>query len=63
MALSSADAELYATIKASAETLGLTSLLKDFGRKVSGHILGHASAAIGVIKRQGLGRLRHVDTS
>lgn len=63
VALSSAEAELYAAVKALAETLGPKSLLKDFGQAVARHVLGDASAAIEIIKRQGLGKRRHVDTS
>ena len=63
VALSSGEAELYAMIKASSEVLGVQSLMKDWGIKLSGQILGDASACLGVIRRQGLGKLRHVNTS
>ena len=63
VSLSSAEAELYACIKGSAETLGLKSILADFGETVTAQLMGDASAAIGVIRRSGLGTLRHVDTS
>ena len=41
--------------------MGARSLLMDFCQTSSGHILGDASAALGIIRRHGLGRLRHVD--
>ena len=63
IALSSAEAELYGLVRASAETLGTMSLFKDFGEKIGGRILGDASAALAVIKRQGIGKLRHLDTN
>ena len=63
VALFSAEADPCATVKASSETHGVKSRLQDFGHMVSGHVLGDASAALGIIKRQGLGRLRHVDAS
>ena len=63
IALSSGEGELYAMIKASAESMGLLSMLKDFGWHVSREIWGDASAAIGIVKRSGLGKTRHIDTA
>ena len=63
IALSSGESELYAALKASAETLGLVALLKDLGYGVSGEVWGDASAALGIINRRGLGKTRHIDTS
>ena len=48
MALSSAEAELGA-VKASQEVLGMMSLWKDVSETTSGHVVGDASAAIGII--------------
>ena len=62
IALSSGESELYAALKASAETLGLMALLKDLGYKVSGEVWGDASAALGIKNRRGLGKTRHIDT-
>ena len=63
VSLSSAEAELYAAIKACSETLGFFSLLKDYQLHVKGKVMSDASAALGIIKRQGLGRTRHIHTS
>jgi hypothetical protein len=63
VALSSAESELYACIKASSEGLGMMSMLKDFGIEVQGDILSDASAALGIIARSGLGKMRHLDTN
>ena len=63
VALSSAEAELYASVKGAAELMGARSILRDFGIDCAGHVLGDASAALGVIRRHGLGRLRHIDCS
>ena len=63
VSLSSAEAELYAAIKACSETLGFLSLLKDYQIHATGKIMCDASAALGIIKRQGLGRTRHIHTS
>ena len=63
VSLSSAEAELYAAIKACSETLGFLTLLKDYQIHASGKVMSDANAALGIIKRQGLGRTRHIHTS
>ena len=63
VSLSSAEAELFASIKACSETLGFLSLLKDYQLHVKGKVMSDANAALGIIKRQGLGRTRHIHTS
>jgi hypothetical protein len=63
VALSSAESELYACVKASSEGLGMMSMLRDFGLEVQGSILSDASAALGIIARSGLGKMRHLDTN
>ena len=45
------------------ETLGFLSLLKDYQIHASGKVMSDASAALGILKRQGLGRTRHIHTS
>ena len=62
LALSSGESEFYAALKASAEGLGVISLMKDFHYQVKGEVMGDASAALGIINRRGLGRTRHIDT-
>ena len=63
MALCSAEAELDAAVKASQEVLGMMSLWKDVGEITWGHVMGDASAAVGIIRRMGLGKVRHLNTS
>ena len=63
MALSSGVSELYAVVKATAEGLGMQSILKDLGGEVGGPVWADASAALGVISRRGLGKVRHLNTS
>ena len=63
VALSSAEAELYGTVRASGELLGIRSLARDFGHFLRGRLYADASAALGIIHRQGLGKLRHLDTN
>ena len=60
-ALSSAEAELYAEVKAASETLGLASMLKDLGMACPARVMGDASAALGIINRKGLGKVRHIE--
>ena len=62
IALSSRESELYATLRAAAEALGVMSMMKDMGYQVSGEVWSDASAALGIIHRKGLGKIRHIDT-
>ena len=58
--LSSAEAELVAAVKTCAESIGLTQLAMDWGIHLSAQVHVYPSAAIGVAKRKGNGKLRHV---
>ena len=62
VAFSPGESELYATLKASAEILGILSMLTDFGFSMAGEIWGDAQAALGIINRNGLGKTRHIQT-
>ena len=62
IALSSGEAEVVGVTKACATSLGYRSLLADLGLSLSGRVWTDSSAAIGICKRQGLGKLRHLDT-
>ena len=55
-------AELYAEVKAASETLGLSSMLKDLGLSCPARLMGDASAALGIINRKGVGKVRHSDS-
>jgi hypothetical protein len=63
VALSSAEAELYGIVKCSSEVLGFKSIIQDMDRQFGAILYSVASAALGVIQRQGLGKLRHIDCS
>ena len=63
IALSSAEAELTALVKATCESIGISSLLKDIGKTVKIRVYADANAALGIVARKGSGRLRHLDTS
>ena len=60
--LSSGEAEFHGVVKACGMGLGYQSLLRDFGMELPVRIWTDSSAAIGISSRQGLGKLRHVDT-
>ena len=60
--LSSGEAEFYGVVRGSGQGLGYQSLLKDLGLSIPLRIWTDSSAAIGVCSRQGLGKLRHLDT-
>ena len=62
IALSSAEAELYALLKGASQSLGLRSMASDFGDNMSVGLWSDASAAIAISQRTGLGKLRHIQT-
>lgn len=61
IALSFGESEFYAALKASVDTLGLISLLKDLGYNLSGEVWADPSAALGISNRRGLGKSRHIE--
>ena len=60
IAMSSGEAELYAMVKGAAQTKGLISMINDYGLKFDACVCSDASAAIGIVHRQGLGKTRHI---
>ena len=62
IALSSGEAEFYGLVATASEALGMVAMTEDFGDKVESFLYADASAAIGVANREGLGRIRHLDT-
>ena len=62
IALSSAEAEFYALVSAASEALGLAAMTSDFGEPLDPYLYADASAAIGIANREGLGKVRHLDT-
>ena len=59
--LSSAEAELVAMSKLSAEVIGCISMWRDWGREMKGIVLGDSSAALAISQRKGSGKLRHIN--
>jgi hypothetical protein len=62
IALSSAEAELIAAVRGAAEGLAMKSILSDLGEECSLRICLDSSAAIGICRRTGVGKIRHLDT-
>ena len=62
IALSSAEAELIAAVRGAAEGLAMKSILSDLGEECSLRIFLDSSAAIGICRRTGVGKIRHLDT-
>ena len=60
--LSSGEAEFHGLVKGAAVSLGQQALFEDLGVTVPVRLWTDSSAAIGITSRQGLGKLRHVDT-
>ena len=60
--LSSGESEWYGIVKGAAVGLGLQSLLRDWGLELKLEVLSDSSAARGMSQRQGLGKMRHVQT-
>ena len=59
-ALSSGEAELVGILKAASMGLGFQSLASDLGLTLQLHIHSDSSAAIGIARRRGLGKVRHI---
>ena len=61
IALSSMEAELYAAVYGATETMGLANLLKDWKVSASISMALDSSAALGLLRREGLGRAKHIE--
>ena len=60
IALSSGEAELAALVKGSVELMGMRSIMQDFGYQESLGLSTDATAAIWMVTREGLGKVRHL---
>ena len=61
IATSSGEAELYSANKGIMESYGIQGILKDFGMSLGIHLEVDAKATVGMISRQGVGEMKHVD--
>lgn len=59
VALSSAEAELYAMVAASAESMAVQAYARDLGVELANELYTDSSAALGIAKRAGIGKVRH----
>ena len=62
VSLSSGEAEFYGVVKAGGTCLGYQSLVRDLGYKLPVRVWTDSTATMGICGRQGLGKLRHIDT-
>ena len=62
VALSSAEAELYAMVAASAESLAVIAYARDLGVDLGGEVYTDSAAALGITHRAGIGKVRHLRT-
>ena len=62
IALSSGEAVSYGLVSTASEALGHVAMSEDFGDKIDAYLYADASAAIAVAGREGVGRIRHLDT-
>ena len=60
--LSSGEAEFYGVVRGAGQGLGYQALLQDLGLELPLRVWTDSSAALGICSRQGLGKLRHLDT-
>ena len=58
--LSSGEAELCGVVRGAAAGLGMLSLLADLGTRIPLRVWTDSTASIGICKRQGLGKVRHL---
>ena len=63
IAKSSAESELYGIVRATCEALGCLTLIEDFGGRMKSRLHMDANAARGIIDRQGLSKVRHIDVN
>ena len=63
IAKSSAESELYSVVKGATEGLGLITLGNDLGMEVGVKLNLDASAAKGILERQGISKVRHIDVN
>ena len=63
VSLSCGEAELHGVAKGGANSIGLQALALDLGIDAGIKLHSDSSAAIGMVRRRGLGKVRHLDTT
>ena len=62
VAMSSAEAKLYAMVPASAEAMAVQAYASDPSMSLASELFADSSAALGIAKRAGIGKVRHLRT-
>ena len=63
LALSSGEAELHGIAAGIAQGLGMRSIANDLGFQIGVRLHTDATAALGICRRRGLGKIRHLDVT
>ena len=63
IAKSSAESELYGVVRGACEALGIKTLCQDMGSNVGIVLELDATAAKGILDRQGIAKVRHIDVN
>ena len=63
VSLSSGESEYYGIFKGAAAGLGHQAIMNDYGVNMPVRLWSDSSAALGIAKRSGLVRIRHLDTN
>ena len=63
LALSSGEAELHGIAAGIAQGLGMKSIANDLGFQIGVRVHTDATAALGICRRRGLGKIRHLDVT
>ena len=63
IAKSSAESELYGIVRATCEGLGFMTLRKDMGEDTRARLHMDATAARGIVDREGVSKIRHLDVN
>ena len=61
--MSSGEAEYYGMVRGASLALGVRSLMNDLGEEPGVMLMTDASAAVGIAKRRGLGKVSHIALS
>ena len=61
VALSSGEAELKGIVKGAAEGIGMQNIAKDLSIYYDIHLFTDSSAAMGMVARNGMGKVRHIE--
>ena len=63
LALSSGEAELHGIASGIAQGMGMKSIAHDLGFRLGVRLHSDATAALGIARRRGLGKIRHLDVT